>query len=1190
MSNVKPTYINNNGLPQPVNTATDSVSANAVYVQTSATPDTSVGISRDVSSNLVLTDVVTGSKTLAELAAGGGGGPDAGQREPALARLDYVTQNPTPSLPVQPSPPTFGGTELFVGSSGGEYATVALAVAAASGGDIITIRSGYTSTETGTVTISKPLEIRGEHPTLSVITGPATLLAGLLDIPAGVNNVYIHNCRIWNKQVPASDSNGISACITARTMSATYQSGSSGLYFKSLTLTHPKVGIAVQGNSFVIDDCTFDCNTSSPGVDVRPLVHYGQTGDCFVRDTTFNATSDVRTICTLISAINPGSGSFISGQSGNLVFNNVSGNGTFKAYLVQEVFHQPGARDNATNNYAAGALPNSFSLYFEDYYFPGQYSGNSITFDYNVAATIAAGSNGQTLPQSTIYVATAAAFPASGSFQIRTTAGVETVTYTGRTANTFTGCSGGTGTMATGNSLWELNPLQFFGDIYVKNSTGGSRNAANQKGFITVASSVAITTSNRLVGTPYNGLWVLGTNTFGSVPSGTYGSASTISGLLGYETARYALPSPLLSPTVPQYLPSGAQTVDSVAVNVGDRVMLVQETDPVYSGLYDVASGTWTRVTDMAAGDAASGFYWWVLGGSTYASTQYVVSNVPGSDVVGTNNLAFRRVIVNDDDTMALNVTASSVSLDAASGPMQLTAAGSLNLTSAGSVVVTAGAGQNVQLDSGYQTTISAVTGIGIGATDANAYTINIGTGGSKQVNLGGELLINSDQGTAGQVLTSQGAGLPAVWAAAGGGGLVDWTEALTTTSPNSGLASAASLTAKGSPGADVDAALVPVGNGALITAVADGTASGGNKRGAYAVDLLRVRTAATQIASGTAAVLTGGSYNTASGDSSVVAGGGDNVASAAFSVVSGGGANQATALQATVSGGGSNLAESESSTVGGGFDNNARGEAATVAGGKNNKTDFSNVGAFANTIGGGYGNKTYGDTSTVAGGQSNTAAGSFGTVGGGQNNSALGTYGATVAGGGSNSTGGAGATVGGGGNNAANSAYGTIPGGLNANTREVTGRFSFASSAAVVGKQQTGIHVTRGQTNAGTPGPIYLSVNGSNPGTYAEVNTLPASSTYAIRCLVVARDTAGTSAAWEILGCVKRGAGFVTTAVVGSPIVTSIGADAGAAAWVPVLVAHPSLDAAVIQVVDGSGSPTTVDWVATMYTTEIDL
>ena len=73
--------------------------------------------------------------------------------------------------------------------------------------------------------------------------------------------------------------------------------------------------------------------------------------------------------------------------------------------------------------------------------------------------TIAAASNGASLPQGTINVVSTTGFPASGTIFVVTSAGTQTVTYTGGGGGgtTFTGCSGGTGTMSTGGAVTNLN-------------------------------------------------------------------------------------------------------------------------------------------------------------------------------------------------------------------------------------------------------------------------------------------------------------------------------------------------------------------------------------------------------------------------------------------------------------------------------------------------------------------------------------------------------------------------------------------------------------------------------------------------------------------------------------------------------------------------------------------------------------
>jgi hypothetical protein len=68
--------------------------------------------------------------------------------------------------------------------------------------------------------------------------------------------------------------------------------------------------------------------------------------------------------------------------------------------------------------------------------------------------TVAAGSNGATLPQATISVASTTGLQSTGSVAIATGSGTQIVNYTGLSGgNTLTGCSGGTGTLATGGSV-----------------------------------------------------------------------------------------------------------------------------------------------------------------------------------------------------------------------------------------------------------------------------------------------------------------------------------------------------------------------------------------------------------------------------------------------------------------------------------------------------------------------------------------------------------------------------------------------------------------------------------------------------------------------------------------------------------------------------------------------------------------
>lgn len=93
--------------------------------------------------------------------------------------------------------------------------------------------------------------------------------------------------------------------------------------------------------------------------------------------------------------------------------------------------------------------------------------GGSLPLNFNgIGTVIAAGSNGQSLPQATINVISTTGFPSSGTIFVYTNQGTQTVTYTGTTATTFTGCSGGSGTMSTNNNVTSSTLMTLGNDGY----------------------------------------------------------------------------------------------------------------------------------------------------------------------------------------------------------------------------------------------------------------------------------------------------------------------------------------------------------------------------------------------------------------------------------------------------------------------------------------------------------------------------------------------------------------------------------------------------------------------------------------------------------------------------------------------------------------------------------------------------
>ena len=125
-----------------------------------------------------------------------------------------------------------------------------------------------------------------------------------------------------------------------------------------------------------------------------------------------------------------------------------------------------------------------------------------------------------------------------------------------------------------------------------------------------------------------------------------------------------------------------------------------------------------------------------------------------------------------------------------------------------------------------------------------------------------------------------------ATWAVVPAGGLTKFTEAEATTSPNNTVY-VDSLTAAGST-TNADIAIVPKGTGAFMLDIPDNTATGGNKRGARAIDLASNRVSASQVASGADSILIG-SNNTSSGTNSIAIGNGVTASNTDACAIAGG-------------------------------------------------------------------------------------------------------------------------------------------------------------------------------------------------------------------------------------------------------------------------------------------------------------
>ena len=75
---------------------------------------------------------------------------------------------------------------------------------------------------------------------------------------------------------------------------------------------------------------------------------------------------------------------------------------------------------------------------------------------------------------------------------------------------------------------------------------------------------------------------------------------------------------------------SGTQTIDSVVLIAGDRVLVKNQTLSQNNGIYLCAAGAWTRTTDMDTWAEVPGAYVFVEGGTTLADTGWVCTSDAG--------------------------------------------------------------------------------------------------------------------------------------------------------------------------------------------------------------------------------------------------------------------------------------------------------------------------------------------------------------------------------------------------------------------------------------------------------------------------------------------------------------------------------------------------------------------------------
>lgn len=120
-------------------------------------------------------------------------------------------------------------------------------------------------------------------------------------------------------------------------------------------------------------------------------------------------------------------------------------------------------------------------------------------------------------------------------------------------------------------------------------------------------------------------------------------SASTASARLGGIPSGLGFKAPVYLTTTANITLNGVQTIDGVSATAGKRVLVKNQTDASENGIYVVATGNWSRATDMDTnGDVVEGTRVWVTDGTLYDQTEWVVTSadditIDTSDIVFEN-------------------------------------------------------------------------------------------------------------------------------------------------------------------------------------------------------------------------------------------------------------------------------------------------------------------------------------------------------------------------------------------------------------------------------------------------------------------------------------------------------------------------------------------------------------------------
>jgi hypothetical protein len=277
----------------------------------------------------------------------------------------------------------------------------------------------------------------------------------------------------------------------------------------------------------------------------------------------------------------------------------------------------------------------------------------------------------------------------SSTVTVGTTAialGASSTTLAGLTSVTSTGFTGAlTGNASTATTLQTARTIAISGPITgTATSFNGSANITIPVTSLDVAhtsvtgtlavdhggtgvttstgtGSVVLNASPALTGTPTVPTAAAGTNTT-QIASTAFVRTEVDNARVGIDAKESVVAATTANITL-----SNTQTVDGVALAVGNRVLVKNQTNAAENGIYIVSGAAWTRAPDAITGTLTPGAFVFIESGGTNADSGWVLSTT-GAVTVGTTPLTFAQFSGAGQITAGNGLTKIGNTLDVGAG------------------------------------------------------------------------------------------------------------------------------------------------------------------------------------------------------------------------------------------------------------------------------------------------------------------------------------------------------------------------------------------------------------------------------------------------------------------------------------------------------------------------------------------